>query len=37
MTVIGDEGDDFYKIELWPIKNIIQRRVLKRYGYNMQH
>lgn len=29
-SVEGDEGDDFYKIEIWPCERI-QRRVLKRY------
>jgi hypothetical protein len=29
-SVDGDEGDDYYKIELWPDKNI-ERKVLKRY------
>jgi len=29
-SVEGDEGDDFYKIEIWP-DNEIERKVLKRY------
>jgi len=31
ISVEDDEGDDFYKIELWP-DSIIERRVLKRYS-----
>lgn len=29
-SVDGDEGDDFYKIEIWP-GNSMERKVLKRY------
>lgn len=29
-SVDGDEGDDFYKLEIWPGKNML-RSVLKRY------
>lgn len=29
-SVIGDEGDDFYKIEIWP-DNKMEREVLKQY------
>lgn len=29
-SVVGDEGDDFYKIEIWP-DIMLERRVLKRY------
>ncbi|QTE39432.1 hypothetical protein J3L18_10375 [Mucilaginibacter gossypii] len=30
-SVYGDEGDDFYRIEIWPSENI-ERTVLKRYS-----
>ena len=30
ISVDGDEGDDFYKIEIWPDENM-ERKVLKRY------
>jgi hypothetical protein len=29
-SVKGDEGDDYYKIEIWPDNNL-QRKVIKRY------
>ena len=29
-TVLGDEGDDFYKIEIWP-SEAMESKVLKRY------
>ncbi len=29
-SVVGDKGDDFYKIEIWP-SNLLERKVLKRY------
>ncbi|MFH7004228.1 hypothetical protein [Flavobacterium bizetiae] len=29
-SVVGDDGDDFYKIEIWPDNNM-ERKVLKRY------
>jgi len=29
-SVEGDEGDDFYKIEIWP-SSAMERKVLKRY------
>ena len=29
-SVDGDEGDDFYKIEIWP-STAVERKVLKRY------
>ncbi len=29
-SVVGDEGDDFYKIEIWP-GTTLSRRVLKRF------
>jgi hypothetical protein len=29
-SVIGDDGDDFYRVEIWPDKTT-ERRVLKRY------
>ena len=29
-TVVGDSGNDYYKIEIWPDNNIV-RKVLKRY------
>ena len=29
-SVIGDEGDDYYKIEIWPNRNMA-RKVLKKY------
>jgi hypothetical protein len=32
-TVIGDEGEDFYKIEIWPDRNM-ERKVLKQYIHN---
>jgi hypothetical protein len=28
-SVIGDEGEDYYKIEIWP--DTMERKVLKRY------
>ena len=30
-SVDGDEGDDFYRIEIWPDENM-ERKVLKRYS-----
>jgi len=30
-SVEGDEGDDFYKIEIWP-DTLMERKVLKRYN-----
>ncbi|MEZ5013979.1 MAG: hypothetical protein R2794_06775 [Chitinophagales bacterium] len=30
-TVVDDEGDDYYKIEVWQ-GNILDKRVIKRYG-----
>lgn len=30
-SVIDDEGDDYYKIEMWPNSNM-ERKVLKRYN-----
>lgn len=29
-SVLGDDGDDYYKIEIWPDDNM-ERRVLKKY------
>lgn len=29
-TVIDDDGDDYYKIEMWPDDNM-ERKVLKKY------
>ena len=34
-SVIGDEGDDFYKVEIWPDK-ALERRVLKRFSRTEQ-
>ncbi len=31
-SVQGDEGDDYYKIEIWPEKKGITRKVLKQYN-----
>jgi len=31
-SVKGDEGDDYYKIEIWPEKKGITRKVLKQYN-----
>jgi hypothetical protein len=33
VSVVGDEGDDFYRIEIWP-SNIMVRTVFKRYKLN---
>ncbi|KAA8476147.1 hypothetical protein BDE36_2607 [Arcticibacter tournemirensis] len=30
-SVKGDEGEDFYKIEMWPEKKIMNPKVLKQY------
>lgn len=30
-TVFDDEGDDFYKIEIWPGDGNMERKVLKKY------
>lgn len=31
-SVQGDEGDDYYKIEIWPEEKGITRKVLKQYN-----
>jgi hypothetical protein len=32
-TVVDDEGDDFYKIEIWPSNGNMERKVLKKYTW----